>query len=100
MGSGFSNIIDFTLIYNRHKKPLYNYVCKTAGSINNAEDITQNVFLKLYENLGNIRTTQSIVSWLYITARNEVYGSWRKREIKSGEGQNLQGQTKNNRHGI
>ena len=47
-----------------------------------AEDITQNVFLKLYENLGNIRKTQSVVPWLYITARNEVYSHWRKEKIK------------------
>ena len=82
MGSGFSNVIDFTLIYNKHKKQLYNYVCKMAGERNSAEDIIQNVFMKLYENLENIRKTQSVVSWLFITARNEVYGGWRKKEIK------------------
>ncbi len=47
-----------------------------------AEDITQNVFLKLYENLGNIRKTQSVVSWLYSTARNEVYTHLRRKKIK------------------
>lgn len=82
MGNGFSNIIDFTLIYNKHKKQLYNYVCKMLGEKYIAEDITQNVFLKLYENLENIRKAQSIVPWLYITARNEVYSVWRKEKVK------------------
>jgi len=48
-----------------------------------AEDITQNVFLKLYENLKNINKAQSVVSWLYTTARNEVYGYLRRKKIKS-----------------
>lgn len=53
-----------------------------VGEKYNAEDITQNVFLKLYENLGNIRKTQSVVSWLYTTARNEVYNNLRRKKIK------------------
>jgi len=47
-----------------------------------AEDITQNVFLKLYENLKNINKAQSVVSWLYTTARNEIYGYLRREKIK------------------
>ena len=83
MGNNFSNIIDFTLVYNQHKKQLFNYVCKMLGEKFTAEDITQNVFLKLYENLKNINKAQSVVSWLYTTARNEVYGYLNRKKIKS-----------------
>ncbi len=47
-----------------------------------AEDITQNVFLKLYENLSNIKNKQNVIGWLYVTARNEIYGHLRKKQIK------------------
>lgn len=47
-----------------------------------AEDITHNVFLKLYENIGIIRKSQSIPSWLFVTARNEVFSFLRKKQIK------------------
>jgi RNA polymerase sigma-70 factor, ECF subfamily len=77
-----SNIIDFTLVYNRHKRELYNYVYKMLNEKFTAEDITHNVFLKLYENLAKIKKTQSVTAWLYVTARNEVYMHLRKKKIK------------------
>ncbi len=83
MGKSLTNIIDFTLVYNQNKKQLFNYIRKMLDEKSMAEDITQNVFLKLYENLKNINKAQSVVSWLYTTARNEVYGYLRRKKIKS-----------------
>jgi len=83
LGKSLTNIIDFTLVYNQNKKQLFNYIRKMLDEKYMAEDITQNVFLKLYENLKNINKAQSVVSWLYTTARNEVYGYLRRKKIKS-----------------
>jgi len=83
LGKSLTNIIDFTLVYNQNKKQLFNYIRKMLDEKSMAEDITQNVFLKLYENLKNINKAQSVVSWLYTTARNEVYGYLRRKKIKS-----------------
>jgi RNA polymerase sigma-70 factor (ECF subfamily) len=46
------------------------------------EDIIQNVFVKLYENLEKIRQKESIAPWIYKTARNEVYEYLRKKNNK------------------
>jgi RNA polymerase sigma-70 factor (ECF subfamily) len=46
-----------------------------------AEDITHNVFLKFYENMKKIQKTQSYNSWLFTTARNEVYSYLRRKKI-------------------
>lgn len=51
------------------------------------EDIVQNVFLKLYENLDNIRNKESINFWLITTARNELYSHFRKVKRKSEDHQ-------------
>jgi len=45
-----------------------------------AEDIVQNVFLKLYENLPGIQKKESINYWLFHTAKNEVYTYLRKKK--------------------
>jgi len=45
-----------------------------------AEDIAQNVFLKLYENLPGIQKKESINYWLFHTAKNEVYTYLRKKK--------------------
>lgn len=42
-----------------------------------ADDIVQDVFIKLYQNLYNIRNKQSIQFWLFKTARNEILTSFR-----------------------
>jgi RNA polymerase sigma-70 factor, ECF subfamily len=43
------------------------------------EDIVQNVFIKLYENMENIREKEFVVSWIYATARNEIFNFLRKK---------------------
>ncbi len=83
MSGNFTDIIDFTLVYNLHKRQLYNYVSKMLNDRFTAEDITQTVFLKLFENLDNIREKGSVLSWLFVTARNEVYSYLRKKHVRS-----------------
>lgn len=46
------------------------------------EDIVQNVFLKLYENIMVIRNKDSVQFWLFRTARNDVYSYYRGKKSK------------------
>ena len=78
-----NSVIDFTLIYNLYKKPLYNYVWKMLNDKSVTEDITQNVFLKFYENLSTIKQVSKPGSWIFTTARNEVFSFLRKKKIRS-----------------
>ena len=48
-----------------------------------AEDITQSVFLKLYENFENLQKKESANYWIFRTARNEYYNYYRKEKRKS-----------------
>lgn len=76
------NVIDFTLVYNKYKKPLYNYLYKIVRAEVLAEDIMQNVFLKLYDNMSRIRHTELIEIWIFRTARNEAYTHFRKNKVE------------------
>lgn len=73
-------ILEFSEVYHHNKKPLYNYVRKMIDERSVIEDILQNIFLKLYENLEKIKNLDSINYWLFKTARNEVYEHWRKQK--------------------
>lgn len=44
-----------------------------------AEDIVHNTFLKLYENLNNIRNYQSVEIWIFTSARNEIFSHYRRK---------------------
>ncbi len=46
------------------------------------EDIIQNTFIKLFENLKNIRVKESIQYWLFTTVRNEIYTHYRHKKIR------------------
>ena len=77
-------IIQFTLLYNRYKKKLYNFVLRLSGDSMAAEDITQSVFLKLYENYEALNKPESANFWLFRSARNEFINYYRKQKRKSG----------------
>lgn len=47
-----------------------------------ADDIVQDVFIKLFENLNNIHNKQSIQFWLFKTTRNEIVGFLRSNKNK------------------
>jgi RNA polymerase sigma-70 factor (ECF subfamily) len=46
------------------------------------EDLYQNTFMKLYEHLNNIQNKESILYWLFSTARNQVYVYYRGKSYK------------------
>ena len=46
------------------------------------DDIIQNVFIKLFENLDKIRNKESVQYWLFTTVRNEIYTHFRRKKIK------------------
>ena len=47
-----------------------------------ADDIVQDVFIKLFENLNSIHNKQSIKFWLFKTARNEMMTFYRSTKNK------------------
>jgi len=78
-----NQIIEFTILFNKYKKRIYNYALKMLGDKMRADDVVQDVFLKLFENLNNIHNKQSIQFWLFKTARNEIVGFLRSNKNKS-----------------
>lgn len=73
---------EFAGIYNKTKGKLFNYVLKMTGKREMSEDIIQTVYLKLYENIKNRNEINNVEAWLFITARNEIYGIFRKKKIR------------------
>jgi RNA polymerase sigma factor (sigma-70 family) len=80
-----SHIIEFTVIYNRLKKGLYNYVFMITKSTMITEDIVHNVFIKLYDKYESINEKEKLERWLFTTARNEAMGYFRKVKLRGEE---------------
>jgi RNA polymerase sigma factor (sigma-70 family) len=60
----------FTGIVNRYYEKILKFCAYTLGSMNSAEDCTQDIFLILYENMARLKNYDKIGGWLYKTAGN------------------------------
>jgi RNA polymerase sigma-70 factor (ECF subfamily) len=66
-------------IHERFAGRILNFVYKMVDSREDAEDLTQDIFLRAFRELKNLLDEQAFESWLYRIARNEVYQSFRKK---------------------
>ena len=61
----------FESIVDKYQKPIFNVALRILNDTNEAEDITQSVFIKAYENLSDFNVKYKLFSWLYRIAINE-----------------------------
>lgn len=66
-------------IWLAFNKQLLSYIKKRVNSRDDAEDILQDVFIKIHHNISNLKQTATIVSWLYRITKNAVIDFYRKR---------------------
>jgi RNA polymerase sigma-70 factor (ECF subfamily) len=69
----------FAELIDRHQKVVYNTALKIAGNPQDAEDITQTVFLKVYENLDKYDSNHKFFSWVYRMVINEALNLVKRR---------------------
>lgn len=75
----------FDELVDRYEKPVYNLAYRVSGSTDDAEDITQSAFIKVYENLKTFDPHRKFFSWLYRIALNEALNFKRsRREMSDG----------------
>lgn len=60
----------FDLLYNKYSKKIYNIVYRLTMDEFLAEDIMQEVFIKVYRNLNKFKFKSSFYTWLYRIAIN------------------------------
>ncbi len=64
---------DFQQLYDLFSRPIFNFILRLIGSVSEAEDLTQDTFLKVYSQLEKLRQPSQFRFWIYRIARNEVY---------------------------
>ncbi|MCZ6757848.1 MAG: RNA polymerase sigma factor [Bacteroidetes bacterium] len=68
----------FVGIYNRYKGAVYAFCCKMLVDSEQAQDVTQETFLRIYENRDRLLKSSSFKSWLFTIARNQCLNSLRR----------------------
>ncbi|MBV8084415.1 MAG: sigma-70 family RNA polymerase sigma factor [Chloroflexi bacterium] len=70
---------DFTAVYEAHAGRIYGFVYSQVGNREEAEDLTSQVFLKVYNSLNRFEGRGSLEGWLFQIARVTVNDHWRER---------------------
>ena len=69
----------FNILVTRHLKSVLNFAYRVTGNRDDAEDISQETFLKLWKNLKNFDPTKKFRTWLFTITRNSATDLLRKR---------------------
>lgn len=70
----------FGCLVDEYKDKIYGYVSRMLGDPYEAEDVTQEVFLRAYRSLPKFRGTSSFHTWLYRIANNLAIDVVRRRK--------------------
>jgi len=70
----------FSLIVRAYQVPVYNYVLRLVGDRALAEDLTQEVFLRVYQGLPGFSDRSRFTTWLFQVTKNRVLDELRALE--------------------
>jgi RNA polymerase sigma-70 factor (ECF subfamily) len=68
----------YNLLVTRWERRVFNYLLKLTGNREDALDLTQDSFLKAYQNLAKLDDPARFAPWLFRIAHNEAYSLLRK----------------------
>lgn len=76
---------DFNRIFGDYQKPVYNYVLRMVRESPIAEELTQDIFVKVYKSLSEYRGDSTLSTWIYSIATNTCLDYFRSRPHKKSE---------------
>ncbi len=83
------------ILIKKYLKPIYNFAYKNVGNTADAEDITQEVFVKIWKNIKKFDQTKKFKPWIFQIAKNTSIDFLRKKKsipfssFENEEGKNV-----------
>jgi RNA polymerase sigma-70 factor, ECF subfamily len=72
----------FRELVERHQAKVFSIIYGILRNRNDAEDIAQQVFAKVYFSIGNFDFRSSLLTWIYKITVNECYDYLRKKKVR------------------
>lgn len=76
-------------IFRRHAPAVYSYILKLTSNTTDAEEVTQETFLKVWENRRTLDGVQNMQVYVNTIARNIIYNMFRRAVVKQQYGEYL-----------
>ena len=71
----------FTALVNKYQKSVHALVWRKIGDFHIAEELTQDVFLKVYKRLSTLKRPELFPGWLYVIATRDCTSWLRKKRL-------------------
>ena len=72
----------FEILYHRYEGPLLSFFYRRVGNWETAQDLVQEAFIKVHQNLSTLRNPKSFSSWLFSIAHQLIAAHFRKEQRK------------------
>lgn len=79
----------FKILIKRYLKPIYNFVYQYVNDPQEAQDITQEVFVRVWRYLKKFNQKKNFKTWLFQIAKNVSIDFYRKARFRGGERKNI-----------
>ena len=63
----------FRLLMGKYQEPIYWHIRRLVVSHDDAQDATQETFVRVFRNLGQVKKKDSFAAWIYRIATNEAF---------------------------
>lgn len=73
----------FNLLVLKYQEKIYYFVRRIVIDHDDADDVLQNIFIKVWNNLGTFREDSQLFTWLYRIAVNESLSFLKKKRLYS-----------------
>ena len=77
-----SQSLDFEEVFREYRGPIYNYLLRMTQDQAEAEDLTQETFVRAHRSLPTFRGEASLSTWLYRIATNISFDHFRRRTTR------------------
>jgi len=75
------NTNDFAILVERYKQRVFNLAYRFAGNGEDANDLAQDIFIKVFRSLSGFRADSSLSTWMYRISLNHLISLKRKKVI-------------------
>jgi len=73
------DLASYQKLYDAFVRKVLNFIYRMVNSVEEAEDLTQETFVTVYQKLGSLKDDTKFEPWLFRIARNYVYQRYRSR---------------------
>ena len=75
----------FADVFDEYQRPIYNYLLRMTQNQAEAEDLTQETFIRVYRGLPAFRGEASLSTWIYRIATNTSLDHFRRRATRQAK---------------